>query len=286
MIQEIYADLYVLINFGMDLLCLTVTASLLHLPARRWRILLASGMGGLYSLLSLLFSPAGLLGLLFDLLAAMALAGVAFAQRGNGLLRHLRVTGAYFLSSVLLGGVMTALYAFLNRLALPLDRMQKDGLEAWIFALLGATAGLATLKGGRLFAFSARRRYVTLTATLFGRTVTLRALIDSGNLLQDPLSGRGVIVVDRRALRGLLPEKLLAADTPQRLTDLLEDYELARLIRLIPVRSATGEGLLPAVIPEQLRVTDRRTTYSGDQLLAISDLGEDARDFDAVMANG
>lgn len=286
MVQEIYADLYVLINFGMDLLCLTVTASLLHLPARRWRILLASGMGGLYSLLSLLFSPAGLLGLLFDLLAAMALAGVAFAQRGNGLLRHLRVTGAYFLSSVLLGGVMTALYAFLNRLALPLDRVQKDGLEAWIFALLGATAGLATLKGGRLFAFSARRRYVTLTATLFGRTVTLRALIDSGNLLQDPLSGRGVIVVDRRALRGLLPEKLLAADTPQRLTDLLEDYELARLIRLIPVRSATGEGLLPAVIPEQLRVTDRRTTYSGDQLLAISDLGEDARDFDAVMANG
>ncbi|MBQ5772213.1 MAG: sigma-E processing peptidase SpoIIGA, partial [Clostridia bacterium] len=108
MVQEIYADLYVLINFGMDLLCLTVTASLLHLPARRWRILLASGMGGLYSLLSLLFSPAGLLGLLFDLLAAMALAGVAFAQRGNGLLRHLRVTGAYFLSSVLLGGVMTA----------------------------------------------------------------------------------------------------------------------------------------------------------------------------------
>lgn len=286
MVQEIYADLYVLINFGMDLLCLTVTASLLHLPARRWRILLASGMGGLYSLLSLLFSPAGLLGLLFDLLAAMALAGVAFAQRGNGLLRHLRVTGAYFLSSVLLGGVMTALYAFLNRLALPLDRMQKDGLEAWIFALLGATAGLATLKGGRLFAFSARRRYVTLTATLFGRTVTLRALIDSGNLLQDPLSGRGVIVVDRRALRGLLPEKLLAADTPQRLTDLLEDYELARLIRLIPVRSATGEGLLPAVIPDDLRVTDRRTTYSGDQLLAISDLGEDARDFDAVMANG
>lgn len=286
MVQEIYADLYVLINFGMDLLCLTVTASLLHLPARRWRILLASGMGGLYSLLSLLFSPAGLLGLFFDLLAAMALAGVAFAQRGNGLLRHLRVTGAYFLSSVLLGGVMTALYAFLNRLALPLDRMQKDGLEAWIFALLGATAGLATLKGGRLFAFSARRRYVTLTATLFGRTVTLRALIDSGNLLQDPLSGRGVIVVDRRALRGLLPEKLLAADTPQKLTDLLEDYELARLIRLIPVRSATGEGLLPAVIPEQLRVTDRRTTYSGDQLLAISDLGEDAHDFDAVMANG
>lgn len=286
MVQEIYADLYVLINFGMDLLCLTVTASLLHLPARRWRILLASGMGGLYSLLSLLFSPAGLLGLLFDLLAAMALAGVAFAQRGNGLLRHLRVTGAYFLSSVLLGGVMTALYAFLNRLALPLDRVQKDGLEAWIFALLGATAGLATLKGGRLFACSARRRYVTLTATLFGRTVTLRALIDSGNLLQDPLSGRGVIVVDRRALRGLLPEKLLAADTPQRLTDLLEDYELARLIRLIPVHSATGEGLLPAVIPEQLRVTDRRTTYSGDQLLAISDLGEDARDFDAVMANG
>ena len=70
------------------------------------------------------------------------------------------------------------------------------------------------------------------------------------------------------------------------LTDLLADHELARLIRLIPVHSATGEGLLPAVIPEEVRVTDRCTTYSGDQLIAISDLGEEARDFDAVMANG
>lgn len=284
--QEIYADLYVLINFGMDLLCLTVTASLLHLPARRWRILSAAGMGGLYALLSLLFSPAGLPGLLLDLLAALGLASVAFAERGNGFGRLLRVTGVYFLSSVLLGGVMTALYALLNRLDLPLDSLQEDGLEAWIFALLGAAAGLATLKGGRLFACSARRRYVTLTVTLFGKTATLRALLDSGNLLQDPLSGRGVIVADRRALRGLLPEKLLAADTPQKLTDLLADHELARLIRLIPVHSATGEGLLPAVIPEEVRVTDRRTTYSGDQLIAISDLGEEARDFDAVMANG
>ena len=275
--QEIYADLYVLINFGMDLLCLTVTASLLHLPARRWRILSAAGMGGLYALLSLLFSPAGLVGLLLDLLAALGLSSVAFAERGNGFGRLLRVTGVYFLSSVLLGGVMTALYALLNRLDLPLDSLQEDGLEAWIFALLGAAAGLATLKGGRLFAFSARRRYVTLTVTLFGKTATLRALLDSGNLLQDPLSGRGVIVADRRALRGLLPEKL---------TDLLADHELARLIRLIPVHSATGEGLLPAVIPEEVRVTDRRTTYSGDQLIAISDLGEEARDFDAVMANG
>ena len=83
--QEIYADLYVLINFGMDLLCLTVTASLLHLPARRWRILTAAGMGGLYALLSLLFSPTGLPGLLLDLLAALGLSAVAFAERGTAL---------------------------------------------------------------------------------------------------------------------------------------------------------------------------------------------------------
>ena len=44
--QEVYADLYFLVNMSMDLLCLNLTAALLHRGVRRWRLLLASAVGG------------------------------------------------------------------------------------------------------------------------------------------------------------------------------------------------------------------------------------------------
>lgn len=285
MVQEIYADLYVLINFGMDLICLMITAALLHLPVRQLRVLVAAGVGGLYALFALLLCPSGILGFLTDLLAAPLLCAIAFASKKGGISRLLRITCAYFLTSAILGGVMTALYSFLNRLDLPLESMRGDGLSAWSFAILSAAAGLATLKGGKFFGFAAKKKYVMIEASLFGKTLCLRALLDSGNLLQDPLSGRSVIVADRRSLRDVIPRKLLEADTQKKLTDLLSDQEIARRIRLIPVHTAAGESLLPALMPDSLTVLEKQKRYSADHLIAISDLGDRRRDFDAVMAD-
>lgn len=283
MVQEVYADLYVLINFGMDLLCLMITSALLHLPARQMRVLLAAGTGGCYALLSLLLCPPGVVGFLTDILAAPLLCVIAFASKKDSVFRLFRMTCAYFLTSAILGGVMTALYSFLNRLQLPLDSLQGDGLSVWSFALLSAAAGLATLKGGKFFGFAAKKRFVQVEAGLFGTTISLRALLDSGNLLQDPLSGRSVIVADRCALQGAIPQRLFEANTQEKLTALLSDHELARRIRLIPIHTAAGEGLLPAVIPDFLTVSERRGKRATDHLIAISDLGAHARDFDAVM---
>ena len=45
-----------------------------------------------------------------------------------------------------------------------------------------------------------------VTLTRGGKTVTLRLLHDSGNLLTDPLTGESVPVIGQSALRALLPE--------------------------------------------------------------------------------
>lgn len=47
-----------------------------------------------------------------------------------------------------------------------------------------------------------------MTLTLDGRRITLDALTDSGNLVRDPVSGRGVIFVARRRLEALVEEPL------------------------------------------------------------------------------
>ena len=277
MVQEVYADLYVMVNAGMDLLCLMLTALLTRRSVRRGRLILGALLGGGYALAALLLGAGGLWGICLDVLIAFLMCWVAFGHRGEGIAPLLRATVAQILASAFLGGIMTALYAWLNRLELPLDALGQDGASVWIFAVLAALSGLFTAKGGRWFGRSHRIRAVTLEAVLFGRHVTLRAMVDTGNLLKDPISGRGVIVADRRKLEGVLPRvfpKEGAADLPP---------ELARLVRLIPTGTALGHGMLTAIVPDSLTVVDGGTRQSSDLLIAPAVLEGWREDFDALI---
>ena len=278
---EVYVDLYFLVNASMDLLCLAMTASILHRAVKRWRLFLAALLGGGWAVGVLLLGIDGASGVVPDLLMAVLLAAVAFAEKNGRITRLLRDAGAYALLSALLGGLMTVLYRFLNRLELPLEALQGDGLSAWMFAILAAVAGFFTLRGGRLFRRSGAVRDVGLEITVEGRTAVLRALVDSGNLLTNPLDGRSVVLAD--------PAKLLPCLSPM-LAHALEHPEsappeYARRIRLIPAHSATGEGLLAAFAPDRLVIVTKKDRVTANDLVALSPLGGTAGGYDALIAS-
>ncbi|MBQ9785367.1 MAG: sigma-E processing peptidase SpoIIGA [Clostridia bacterium] len=280
---EVYADLYFLVNMGMNLLSLMLAARLLHRPVKRWRAILAAASGGLYAVLALLFGSHGVLGFLADVALAFVMCAITFAERGGRFSRLIKCTAVQFLTSILLGGVMTALYSLLNRLNLPLEALQGDGISVWLFVLLSAAAGLATARGGKFLRRSDVTKSVCVCAKTEGRVLKFTALVDSGNLLCDPISGRGVIVVDRKKLLPALPVALrdaLAKDTP---TEWMRDARCARMIRLIPAKTATGERLLPALSPDELLLGEGAGASPADYLLAPADLGDAACGFDAII---
>lgn len=277
---EVYVDLYFLVNASMDLLCLAMTASILHRAVKRWRLFLAALLGGGWAVGILLSGIDGVLGVVLDLLMAVLLAAVAFAEKNGKVTRLMRDAGAYALLSALLGGLMTVLYRFLNRLELPLETLQGDGLSAWMFAILAAVAGFFTLRGGKLFRRSGTVRDVGLEITVGGRTATLRALLDSGNLLTDPLDGRSVVLADPAKLLPYLPPALARAlEHPESAPP-----EYARRIRLIPAHSATGEGLLAAFAPDRLVIVTKKDRVTANDLVALSPLGGTAGGYDALIA--
>lgn len=280
MVTDVYADLYFLVNVCMNLLCLMITGSLLHRRTRRWRAILAASLGGVYALAALLFSLGGILGVLSDAAVALLMCAIAFGAGKGSFLPLCKATAVHFLTSMILGGVMTALYTLLNRLDLPLEILEGDGLSVWTFALLSAVAGLMTARGGRFFGFSKKTRSVTVSATILGCDLTLRALVDSGNLLRDPVSGRSVIVADREKLEEGLPSEvrtLLHAPLN------VEDTPYARQLRLIPAETASGKALLPAFLPSRLSIHDGQSVHEADYLVAAAELGEHARGFDAII---
>lgn len=281
--QEVYADLYLLVNACMDLLCVWLTAALLHRRVPRRRAVLAAAFGGSFSLAALLLGADGIGGVLLDLAAGILLAAIAFAHRGERPRAFWRVAAVFLLTSALLGGVMTAIFLLLNRLPFPKEVLTEERVPVWMFALLAGVSAFLTVRGGRMFGFSRKTKAVSMTAVLFGKTVTLRAMVDSANLLRDPVTGKGVILAEETLLRTAIPRGLLLpVGNPARMR-LESDPDLARRVCLIPAAGATGTALLTAFRPDSLSLTDDDGTHPCDCLIAPTRLEGRASGFEALL---
>ena len=281
--QEVYVDLYFLINTCMNLLTLMITATLLHRKVSRPRAWLAAAAGGLWAVVALFSGVEGFWGLLCDGAVIFLMCSAVFASKQTTFLKLVKCTVVGVLTSMILGGVMTALYALLNRVQLPLNDTQENSGSILIFALIAALAGLATVQGGRFLGLSKKSEYITVTAELFGRTVTLHALVDTGNRLREPISGRSVIVANKECILAVLPTSLSTALQSPYAEKWLSDEQYSTRIRLIPTNTATGKQLLPAILPDRLTLTDGKETYPADYLIAPAPMKNNS-DFDAVIA--
>ena len=270
--QTVYVDLYFLINFSMDFLCFFLLSKLLSVPLPFWRTLAASALGGLYADLALFLPLSALASLLLDMAVCVLMCAVALLRRGDG--RHLPLYALVYVAiSMVLGGAMTALFHLFNRLELPLDAIDEDDLSVWLFALLAIIGGFVTHACGRFFSKRGARRHARLSLTFSGRSCTVEALCDTGNLLREPTSGRPCIVVDTKALRGVIPADLLsaaAADAPLS-PDLFERY--AGRIRPLPAASATGTRMLLALRVDCVTVEEKTAPREVDALIVPSALG-------------
>lgn len=281
--QEVYVDLYFIINSCMNLLTLMITATLLHRKVSRLRAWLAASLGGLWAVFALFTGAEGVPGLLSDGAVIFLMSCIVFATKKTPPATLLKCTLVSVLTSMILGGVMTALYALLNRVNLPLEEASENSSSILIFALIAALAGLATVQGGRFLGLSKKSEYVTVTAELFGSTVILRAMVDTGNRLREPISGRSVIVANQTRILEALPQSLSVALQSPSPEKWLFDKKYAPRIRLVPTNTATGAGMLPAILPDKLILNDGKETYSADYLIAPAPM-ESNSDFDAVIA--
>lgn len=100
--------------------------------------------------------------------------------------------------------------------------------------------------------------------------LTLTGLIDSGNLLRDPVTSLPVIVISRRAAMRLIP--------------LPENGKVTYPFRLIMVRTVNGTGMMTVFHPDSVCLRTSRGWQRVDTLLGVSPEGYDG--FQALVPAG
>ena len=281
----VYADLFFMINFSMDFLCLFLTSRILNIKLNLLRGISAAIFGGLYAVIALFIPLEGIMGLAVDVAACIILCGISFLKLSAAKKLPIYIL-VYTAISMALGGIMTALFNLFNKTHLfdGIKGSDGDGISVWLFALLAVISAVITLLSGRFFTHRMARKRVSVRLDYNGETVLLEAFCDNGNLLREPIGGRPCVVADISALRGIIPEEIAHAALSGDIlnTDRLSAPHKSRIL-LIPTSTASGSKMLLGLRMDGIYVEDKGKMYRVDAVVALSDIGNNAEGCQALL---
>ena len=271
--QTVYIDLFFLINFSMDFLCFYLSSKLLSHRMSIKRTALASAFGGVYACASLFWGLGGLWSFLLDIGACTVMSAIAILKRDN-LKEIFGYSIVYTACSVVLGGAMTALFSLFNRLGVDRllgDETDGDGISVWLFAFLTLISAVVSLCGIKLFKRKSSRLIGQLEIVYANKSVTLKALCDSGNMLIEPISSRPCIVAESKEVKKILPVGMLDMIEKGR-TEGISERDRARL-RVVPAQTVSGGGILYAIRFDSVRLNMGGGWIESDAYIALCTLG-------------
>lgn len=198
----VYLDEVFLLNFVVDYLLLLSAGRLAGEVLRRGRLALGAALGAAYA--GAVFLPG--LGFLVHPLCKVG-AGVLTVLAGyGGSRRLLRVCLVFFTVSAAFGGGILALQLLGNRSLTLANGVLSSPLDLKLVLLSAAGCyGLITLLFQRAARHSPRRELAPAVVELGGRRAVLTALVDTGNTLTDPATGRPVLVAEGEKVKDLFP---------------------------------------------------------------------------------
>lgn len=268
--QTVYADVLFLINFSMDFLVFYICARLAGRRIYPFRSALASVLGGAYGVASLFIDANGFITSICDVASLLVICGVAFASRNMRLRDFFGRCILFALISSILGGIMTALSSMLERSGFAsLEYESGDDISVWLFTIIAAAGGAAAFVGGKRMKRIAASKSADVEIKMNGKSIVIRAMTDTGNMLTDPLSGRAVALCELDAIEKLLPSEMVDYWRSGEFSSCISS-EFASKIRFIPARCALGgkTSLLAAVEPDAVTVINDKVKREADILIA------------------
>lgn len=214
--------------------------------------------------------------LVLKVLLSIAMIYIAFKPKNvKGLLKKLVI---FYLTSFAFGGCAFALLYFIR----PADILMKNGVLIGTYplkvALLGGIVGFViiviafkTMKGK----FTKRDMFCDLTIFICQKQVTVKAMLDTGNLLKEPISGMPVVVVEGEILKGMIPDIMI--ENSQSIVngkwseELGEEY--SSRLKVIPFSSLGKQnGLLLGVKADYIKIeTEEKETIQSNIIVGIYD---------------
>ena len=208
--MTIYIDVVFLENLVMNSIILVASGIILKKKMKWIRIILASSLGAIYTIIGYISVLEIYSNLILKVILSILIIYIAFnPQTVKQLWKDLLI---FYLTSFVFGGVAFALIYVVK----PQDILMKNGLFlgtyplktvllAAIVAFIIIIAAFAIVKTK----FSKKDMFCDVEVELNNKIIKTRAMIDTGNLLKEPITNTPVIVLEHTLLYECVPKEIL-----------------------------------------------------------------------------
>ena len=274
--MTIYIDIIIVENLIMNYIILYATGIISKDKISYTRIFFASLIGAVYAVTEYILKLNIYSNILIKIVLSIIIVYVAFyPQNVKKMYKQLVM---FYVTTFTFGGVATYLIYVLK----PQNIIIKNGMYVGTYVLkvifLGAIVGTAIL----FVAFKLAKNKITkkdmickIKIKINGKEKVLDAMVDTGNMLKEPITGTPVAVVERTSLYDLLPkeilnntESILGGDFGKIPEDIKNEYILK--LKIIPFASLGKQnGMLVGIKPEKIEVINEQTEENKNAIIGI-----------------
>lgn len=277
----IYMDAFFMVNFSMDLIILLILRRLRSINAAYFRCVAGAAAGAAGAAVLFLFPAIDPILRLFILYMPVTLGMLLLAFPYEGIGRLLLTAAGFYLISFCLGGFLSFCYYRMNfgYYLWELEQKKVFGEADLSFLLKAVMCTLLLLPGvpGLIRRFARETRKIRPVELFFqGKSIRGRGLLDSGNLLLDPIWGEPVIIGELSFVRNILTESQFfyvlnyTAYTKEE-GGSPGDQKPPLSIIPVPYHSiGNSKGILPAFRIDEIRIgQNKKGAYREKAILAV-----------------
>ena len=275
--MTIYIDIVLIENLIMNYIILFTTAVVLKIKVNHIRLILASLLGAGYSIIAYMGIIKVYSSIILKIILSVLIIYIAFnPQNIKKMCKDLLL---FYLVSFVFGGAAFALIYIIK----PQNILMKNGLFLGTYTLktvmLGAVVAFCIIIGA--FAIiknkiSKKDMFCEIEILINQKKIKTKAIIDTGNMLKEPITNVPVIVVEHILLYSCMPKEILnnlkeimGGDFKNIPCDIQEKY-ISKL-KLIPFSSLGKQnGMLIGIRPEYVKViTDEQDKINKNVIIGI-----------------
>ena len=272
--MTIYIDVVLIENLIMNYIILLATGLIMKIKIKHIRLIIAGLIGAIYTILTYAITIEMYSNFFVKIILSILMVYVAYnPQNMKKMWKELLV---FYLISFVFGGAAFALIYVIK----PQEILMKNGLFLGTYPLktvilAAIVAFIIIIVTFKIVKSKISKKDILkdIKINIDNQQITIKAMLDTGNMLKDPLTENSVVVVEKTALYQILPkdlldniENILGGDL-EKISDEVKEKYINKL-KFIPFSSLGKQnGMLVGIKPTFVEIDDEQNTFKKEKVI-------------------
>ena len=206
--KTLYIDVYFILNFTVDMLAIFIALKMVHLKLSIKRLIFSGILGATLAIVEL-FIKNNLFNVLLAAVFVMLI--TLICAKEASILRKIKFLISFYIAAFLISGVVSFIYGLMDKYLKNLltNSAGSANRKALVFSLIILMMIGALRLFIMMFSNSINQKSARILIELGEKSLGLDALIDTGNLVKDPMNMNPVIFIKKTYAEKLFPNEVI-----------------------------------------------------------------------------